>query len=92
MHGDDGSVEEKVQEFLLKYRSTSNVSGRSPAEVMFRRKIRTKLDFLVPFAEAHSGKQDLVSQQDSHFKIGENVWVRYYSGIPRWRHGQILKR
>jgi len=44
-----GSIESKVSHFLFRYRSTPHTTtGKSPAELMFSRKMRTHLDLCHP--------------------------------------------
>ncbi|KAF2891671.1 hypothetical protein ILUMI_14502 [Ignelater luminosus] len=43
-----GSIEELVQKFLFRYRSTPLVNGKTPAELYFGRTLRTKLHMLKP--------------------------------------------
>ena len=91
MQADSGNIDEKVEEFLQKYRATPNNSGKSPAEMFFGRKIRTKLDLLMPDDGPHSKLSECCDTQDPKYKMGECVWVRYYFGDQRWKPGKILK-
>ena len=54
----EGTVLTKVTRFLLHYRTTPHsVTGQSPAELMFNRKLRTRLDLLKPNLGSHVRSQ-----------------------------------
>ena len=45
----EGTVEDRIARFLLQYRVTANTTtGMSPAELMFGRRLRTRLDAIKP--------------------------------------------
>ena len=81
MHRDD--LDLTLQRFLISYRNTPHKStGRSPAELLLGRRIRTKLDLLKPDINHYMDKA-LTQQKVYHdtrakfssFSIGDLVWV-----------------
>ncbi|XP_062843599.1 uncharacterized protein K02A2.6-like [Trichomycterus rosablanca] len=98
---EDLSIEDKVSHFLLRYRTTPNgTTGESPADVFFKRHVRTRLDFLKPnIQETVRRKQYL--QKDGHdrkaldrqFDVDEQVYLRNTAGeTPRWMPGIITQQ
>ena len=67
---DSGTFETKLARFLLMYRNTPNsTTGRSPAELLFHRTLRTRLSLLRPnVADTVVNKQ--ASQKEQHDKKG----------------------
>ena len=86
--GGRGITEEALQLFiLLSVHSKSNDWFFTPSERMLGRKIRTKLDLLVPKAHSELRNKKMEDQYNSyhgtrakHFKIGDSVVVRNYVG------------
>ena len=82
-----------LSKFLLRYRTTPHTtSGKSPAELIFRRQIKTRFDLLHPTEI----KQKLPTQKDqstfpNKFQIDQKVWVSNYHGSPRWLPGIITQ-
>eukprot|EP00731_Ephydatia_muelleri_P017459 Em0010g557a len=81
MHRDD--LDLTLQRFLISYRNTPHKStGRSPAELLLGRRIRTKLNLLKPDINHYMDKA-LTQQKVYHdtrakfssFSIGDLVWV-----------------
>jgi transposase InsO family protein len=103
---------EKVQEamsiFLRCYRSTPNPNcpdGKSPAEVMLGRKMRTKLDLLLPPTDQddHADYDRQARQNDQFdrkhgavhrsFQPGDLVFARVFTlNDSSWRPGVIIDR
>lgn len=90
-----GVLQSRLYQFLLHYRTTPHtVTGKTPAELMFGRRIKTRLDLLHP-----SGGTPLPQPQKETCKepprkareleVGDAVWVRNYRGSPRWLPGLI---
>ena len=78
-----GEVQLNLSKFLLRYRTTSHsVTGKSPAEMIIDRQIKTRLDLL----HLDEIKQTKPKQKDQttskNFQIDEKVWVRNYHGTP----------
>ena len=83
---------EALQEFLMQYRRIPFASGLSPSELLNGRKIRTKIDTLVPSiphllqgrqsrqASKHSNAEDseVVSKVEHHYTLGDPCYALYF--------------
>ena len=83
---------EALQEFLMQYRRIPFASGLSPSELLNGRRIRTKIDTLVPSiphllqgrqsrqASKHSNAEDseVVSKVEHHFSLGDPCYALYF--------------
>jgi len=86
-----GSLNVKLCRFLIQNRKTVNSStGRSPAELMLGRPIRTRLDLM----RVHNTREFCVPDKQSRFfNVGDKVQCRYY-GNPtiKWKYGVVNKK
>ena len=85
-----------LQEFLMQYRRTPNVSGYSPSELLNSRQIRTRLDTLLTNpAHITQSKQSVSLKKVVTFKPGDTVYAEYYGHRqdrdPRWVPAVIKK-
>ena len=83
---------EALQEFLMQYRRIPFASGLSPSELLNGRRIRTKIDTLVPSiphllqgrqsrqASKHSNAKDseVVSKVKHHYSLGDPCYALYF--------------
>ena len=83
---------EALQEFLMQYRRIPFASGLSPSELLKGRRIRTKIDTLVPSiphllqgrqsrqASKHSNTEDseVVSKVEHHYSLGDPCYALYF--------------
>ena len=83
---------EALQEFLMQYRKIPFASGLSPSELLNGRRIRTKIDTLVPSiphllqgrqskqASKHSNAEDseVVSKVEHHYTLGDPCYALYF--------------
>ncbi|KFD54652.1 hypothetical protein M513_04352 [Trichuris suis] len=92
-------VELKLQRFLFSYRNSIHATtGRTPAELLLGRRLRSKLDLLKPAFDAHVDKK-LIKQAEYHdrtaqarsFAIGEKVYV-YDQNEPNYKKGIVVQR
>ena len=89
--------EDKLARFLISYRNTKHtVTGMPPAELMFGKTLRTRLDLLRPdLKQSVKGNQkkqvDNSTSRDRTISVGERVMVRDYLGENKWVPG-IMKR
>ncbi|XP_062546621.1 uncharacterized protein K02A2.6-like [Armigeres subalbatus] len=88
-------VRESLNTFLITYRTTPNPStpnGKSPAEIMFGRRIRTSLELLHPPVERTTvQKQDYNVKRSYH--RNDLVFAKLYSNKTwRWAPGIILEK
>ncbi|XP_043206001.1 uncharacterized protein K02A2.6-like [Amphibalanus amphitrite] len=93
---DGGSLHQRVQKVLIAYRTAPHaVTGRPPAEVMFGRPIRTRLDRLHPsiirdVTDSQQDQREAAGGRPREFQVGQAVWARTYAGPQRWRRGQVI--
>lgn len=99
----EGNLDEILQKFLQVYRSTPNEQNKSPAEVMYKRKIRTSLSLLKPPKvktpnEISPKKQDIQFNR-KHGAVkrilspGQNVQVlQHINNKTIWCEGEIIER
>ena len=93
-----GSLETRLSKFLLNYRITPHSSiGSSPAELMWGRTLRSKLDLLRPDVDqkAQRATDRQKSSHDVHssqrqFAVNETVYARNYGSGPQWLPGRIV--
>ena len=83
---------EALQEFLMQYRRIPFASGLSPSELLNGRRIRTKIDTLVPSiphllqgrqsrqTNKHSNAEDseVVSKVEHHYSLGDPCYALYF--------------
>ena len=86
---DPGSIQDKVQNIMFRYRATPLVSGQSPAELYLHRKIRIRLDAIFPHKHKTS---KVISKRARSFQVGERVQVRFFMNNKNvWKFGEVLK-
>ena len=93
---------EALQEFLMQYRRIPFASGLSPSELLNGRRIRTKIDTLVPsiphlLQERQSNAEDseVVSKVEHHYSLGDLCYALYFGPRrdrdPRWVPAIVTK-
>jgi len=98
------TLKHRLANFLIKYRSTlHSVTGRTPAELMVKRQLQTRLTLLKPnLAQAVENKQMKMtlynekSQVERGFTVNEPVRVRitdrgFMSQSAKWSPGVVLE-
>ena len=90
--GGEGPTEQVITKFLTSYRSTPNPNvpdGKSPAEVMFGRRVRTVFNAMLP-----SKLVDERSHNPSirNFNVGDKVYIKSYIGKNRWEPGEVVQK
>ncbi|KFD45342.1 hypothetical protein M514_13780 [Trichuris suis] len=92
-------VDLKLQHFLFSYRNLIHATtGRTPAELLLGRRLRSKLDLLKPTLDAYFEKK-LIKQAEYHdrtaqarsFAVGEKIYV-YDQHEANYKKGIVLKR
>ena len=92
------SLEERLAVFLFTYRITPHTTtGVSPAELLMKRRLRSRLDRLFPDLHQRVEKKQL-QQASNHnnskplrsFKVGDMVYVKDFSTLT-WIPGKITK-
>ena len=92
------TVERALARFLLAYRSSPHaVTGRTPAELLYGRNLRTRLNLLIPSANdtLQAARQDqhiAAGGQVREFQLGASVWVRSYGTRQKWVRGKVVAR
>ena len=90
-----------LDNFLLKYRSTPHATtGVSPAELLFKRRLRTRLDLLFPGDQLGyrvSGKQEVqkfsrTASRSLNLNEGDPVMVRNYTPGAKWLPASVEKQ
>ncbi|XP_061708233.1 uncharacterized protein K02A2.6-like [Cydia pomonella] len=96
---DGGDIDAALQAYLLAYRNVEHsTTGVSPAELLQRRKLRSRLDLLRDGSVEDKVKERQTKQityaggTSREFNVGENVWYRNYSGGSRWLDGRIQEK
>ncbi|XP_045507254.1 uncharacterized protein K02A2.6-like [Colias croceus] len=77
MMNEEGSVQDKLQRFLMMYRKTPNSStGQSPGEMMFKRIYRTRIDLVKRKQEVRDCNNEEL-KVNKEFKPGDRVQKGY---------------
>lgn len=86
-------IEENVQKFLFHYRITPIPElKRSPAEIMFGRKLRSRLDLIFP-KELITMINLKCDDETRNFQIGDNIAAREYLNKKiKWRFGTVVRK
>ncbi len=94
------SIEAWIARALFSYRITpQSTTGKSPAELLYRRKLRSTLDLVHP--DFRSQVQDKQMKQkcyhEQHAKerqlsVGDDVYTKNFSSGPTWIPGKVQKR
>ena len=100
--GDEGgdSIETKVSRFLFTYRITPQTTTNcSPAELLFKRRLRSTLTLLKPDMYNKVKVKQTVAERNSHrmrslreFSVDEKVLLRNYGQGDKWIRGHVFKR
>ena len=93
-----GTLSARLSRFLLWYRITPHsTTGLSLSELMWGRRLRSKLDLLLPDGERRSQEaQDRQKRaHDSHavdrqFNVSDTVYVRNYGEEQQWLPGRVV--
>ena len=93
-----GTVSFRLSRFLLWYRITPHsTTGSSPSELMWGRRLRSRLDLVLPDVEQRpqEAKDRQKRAHDSHstdrqFQVNDTVYVRNYGVGPQWLSGCVV--
>lgn len=85
-------LQRKVQEILMRYRSTPLACGKSPSELYLQRRIRIKLDLLKPPPQTPASPS--TTQGTRQLSVGDRIQARWYplTGKPTWRLGTVIQK
>lgn len=90
MSTERGTFHSKVNEILQRYRATPLLCGKSPAELYFNRRIRIKLDTILPTTKFQKTKPIPGVRKLS---VGERVSVLHMQNNKNiWKTGSILEK
>jgi hypothetical protein len=95
MQNEQGDLNMKLNRLLMQYRKAPNsTTQQSPAELMFNRPIRTRLDLMKRNITTEVNDKSTAHRvKIREFKVGDKVQIRSYSN-PRvkWEFGTIFGR
>lgn len=81
-----GSADQKLREFLLAYRSTPSyaLDGKSPAELMLSRRMKSRLDLLRPSQSPAKARMEerfnfAHGARWKEFAVGDKVWYKLHN-------------
>ena len=87
-----GDINTRVNRLLLTLRTTCSVEGRSPAQLLMGRQLRTMLDVLHP-EEEHKNVQHRENEKKREINIGDKVLIRSFnSRSAKWITGRVLHK
>ena len=90
----NGDLQEKIDRVLMAYRTTpSTVTGLSPAKLMFRREINTRMDCMTP-SVSHT-REATANTNHIHVRsleVGDNVKIRNYTDKRKWVSGVVIRK
>ena len=98
MKGED--LSKRLDQFLFSYRNTPHTTtGYSPAQLLLGRRLRSKLDLLVPRVEstveaAQLGQKKYhdVKAKARTFDAGQSVWAQNYRPGEKWLPGVVMEK
>ncbi|XP_056330368.1 uncharacterized protein K02A2.6-like [Danio aesculapii] len=94
------SIEARLARVLFSYRITpQSTTGKSPAELLCGRKLRSTLDLVHPDFKSQVQNKQLKQKwnhdlhaKERHVSVGENVYTKNFSLGPTWIPGTVQKR
>lgn len=91
MRSNSFNVHISLQQILMQYRNTSHAAtGKSPAELMFTRRLRTRLDLVLSTEKECMQTEN--KQVPINFELGKRVSCRNYTGHDKWLFGKVKER
>ncbi|XP_055910581.1 uncharacterized protein K02A2.6-like [Eupeodes corollae] len=86
-----GDMHTKLHRLLMQYRKTqSSTTGKSPAEMMLKFNLRTRLDLM---REANTDHARDLGDCKRSVGVGDRVQVRFYQNKEsKWKFGRVAKR
>ena len=91
----DRSIQHKRDRFLFAYRTAPHATtGQSPAQLLFGRNLKSRLDLLKPNIKRVVDGKLLKNEKETlvSFQNGEKVMVQHYHRGPKWLKGEVLER
>ncbi|RXN38335.1 putative protein K02A2.6-like protein [Labeo rohita] len=95
-----GSIEARIARALFSYRITpQSTTGKSPAELLCGRKLRSTLDLIHPDFKSQVQDKQLKQKwyhdqhaKERHLSVSENVYTKNFSSGPTCISGTVQKR
>jgi len=89
MRSNTSNTHVMLQQILIQYRNTTRpATGKSPAELMFARNLRTRLDLLLPTENEYIENEHV----PTFFNVGKRVSCRNYVGKDKWIFRNVIER
>ena len=91
----DRSIQHKLDRFMFAYRTAPHATtGHSPAQLLFGRHLKSRLDLLKPNIKLIVDGKLLKNEKGTLFSFqnGEKVMVRHYHRGQKWLKGEVLER
>ena len=94
---EQGTLQEKLNQFLMQYRKISHDTTReSPASLFLKRNIQTKIDSVIPnIMDIIPNKQNSRKSKIKQFRefyLNQKAAVRNYTPEAEWKTGKIIAR
>jgi len=67
-------------------------TGETPSKLMFGRELQTRLSLLQPDELQKFEMQTNVKESTRSFEPDDPVWLRNYSGNPKWIAGTVIMK
>jgi hypothetical protein len=92
MENEPGDITLKLSRFLMQYRITPHTTTkRSPAELMFGRKIRSRLDIMRSNIQQEMNLNNFETPKKTPSYVpGQPVQIRFYNGPCKWKFGTVV--
>ncbi|XP_064470181.1 uncharacterized protein K02A2.6-like [Ornithodoros turicata] len=85
-----GSLDCRLARFLFKQHTTvSATTHKTPAELLFGRRLTTPLDLLHPEEEYATSQHSDLASLESRYKVGQAVYIRTFDSDRRWTSAVI---
>ncbi|XP_054272605.1 uncharacterized protein K02A2.6-like [Macrosteles quadrilineatus] len=91
MENDGGDLHFKINHILMSLRNATNATGSSAYELMFGRRIRTRLD-LMKKPQDHTEMPDGCTKIKREFRVGDRVQMRNFGKDGKWKFGNVRRR
>ena len=94
------SIQRRIQNFLLYYRSTPHATtGSSPAKLFLQRELRTRLSLVTPdIGSRLASQQDKMKSNHNKFAkyreiaVGDSVLARDHLSRQKWQAGTVVQQ